>query len=296
MSSGLGLHAAHRDGIRRVFSTLGVLVVVAGAVFGADVFGVRESVLGRATPSPRAVAVSPFVSVGGSRARTKSVLRSQPWWQGVSDLRGDSSTTKAAFQIDGGASQWRAKWSCLKGRLIVQVPAQAQPLVDSVCPGAGTAYATRTGPTGLQIAADGPWRLQVDQQVDVPLDEPPLPVMSATGTAVALAGTFNGIDQKGIGYAAVYRDHAGHYTLRLTNFYVSPNVDLEIRLSPLAAPHSTRQFLAAKSVLVAPLDVTAGSLNFKIPVTIDPTRYRSLVIWCPLVTSAYAAAPLTPSR
>ncbi len=120
--------------------------------------------------------------------------------------------------------------------------------------------------------------------------------MTAPGTAVVRAGTFNRIDQTGTGRVAVYRTAAGGYAMRLTDFYVTPNVDLEIRLSPLKAPHSTRQFLATRSVLVAPLDVTTGSLNFIVPRGVDPTLYRSVVIWCPLITSAYAAATLKPVR
>jgi hypothetical protein len=274
---------------------VGVLLVVAAAIFGADAFGVRESVLGRATPAPRPVAVSPFVSVGTRAARPQSVLRSQPWWQRVRDLSGAATTTTTALKIDAGASQWRGAWSCRTGRLAVQVSAPPHPLLDAACPGTGTAYATQTGNAELRISASGPWTLKVDQQVDVPLEEPPLPAMSAPGATVVRRGTFYRIDQTGTGRLMVYRLATGAYALRLGSFYVSPNIDLEIRLSPLAAPHSTHQFLSTSSVVAAPLPITAGSLNFIVPRGVNPTRYRSVVIWCPLITSAYAAASLTSS-
>jgi hypothetical protein len=146
----------------------------------------------------------------------------------------------------------------------------------------------------VQINAGGAWTLNVEQQVDVPLEAPPLPAMTAPGAVVAMTGTFNRIDQTGTGRVVVYRLAGGHYALRLANFYVTPNVDLELHLSPLPAPHSTRQYLSAPSALVAPLPITAGSLNFGVPAGVDPTHYRSLVIWCPLVNSAYAYAALTP--
>jgi hypothetical protein len=296
MVSSSGFTSARREGFRRVLSALGVLAVVAGALFGADVFGVRESVFGGATPVARPVAVSPFVSVGAGGARAKSVLRSQPWWQGVSELSGGAGTTTAAFKIESAASQWRAKWTCRAGHLVAQLPAQPRPLIDAACPGAGSAYGTRTGEAKLQIRAAGTWTLRVDQQVDVPLVQPPLPSMTAPGTVVVMRGTFNRIDQTGTGRIAVYRLAGGGYAVRLSNFYVTPNIDLQIRLSPLSEPRSTRQFLSEKSVLVAPLDITAGSMNFTVPPAIDPTRYRSVVIWCPLITSAYAEAPLTSAR
>jgi hypothetical protein len=96
----------------------------------------------------------------------------------------------------------------------------------------------------------------------------------------------------GTGTANVYRTADGTHLLRLDRFFVTANVDLELRLSPLEAPRSTEQYLSSPSVWVAPLDVTTGSLNFTLPADVDPSRYRSLVVWCPIINSAYAAATL----
>ena len=294
MSSGTSSRPGGRDGVRRALSILGVLVVAVAVVFGGDVFGVRESVLGTATPAPRPVAVSPFVSVNAHARPVSSVLRSQPWWQGVRDLSGAATAgTTADFSIGSGVSQWRAKWACRTGRLVAGLSGRSGALLDVACPGSGTAYVTRTGAMALRVSAGGPWTIRVDQEVDVPLVEAPLAAMSAPGSAAVSAGTFYGIDQKSIGRVVIYRLASGRYALRLSGFYVSPNVDLQIRFSPLSAPHSTHQFLASRSVVVAPLNVTAGSLNFLVPRGEDPTAYRSVVIWCPLITSAYAAASLT---
>ena len=116
--------------------------------------------------------------------------------------------------------------------------------------------------------------------------------MTAPGTVALSRGGFYRIDQVGSGGVTVYRLAEGTHALRLDNFYATPNVDLEIRLSPLPAPQTTDQFLSAPSALVARLDVTAGSMNFVVPKDIDPRQYRSVVIWCPPVNSAYAAASL----
>jgi hypothetical protein len=296
MDGGEGLEAGPRDQVRRALSVLGVVVVAAAALFAADVFGVRESILGSATPAPRAVAVSPFVTVNGHSSQpAKSVLRSQPWWQGVRDLSGAATTgTPVALTIGSSVSQWRAKWTCQTGRLTVALSGQSHPLIDAACPGAGTAYVTRTGAMNLRVSAGAQWTLHVAQEVDVPLVEAPLPAMSAPGASAVEAGKFYGIDQKSIGRVVIYRLASGRYALRLSNFYVSPNVDLQIRFDPLRAPHSTHQYLSTRSALVAPLNVTAGSLNFLVPPRLDPTRYQSVVIWCPLIVSAYAAASLTP--
>lgn len=231
---------------------------------------------------------------GSTVTPEQTVLRSQPWWQGVSTLHGVGNTTLPPVNIADGAVQWRLRWSCQTGRLLVQVPDRPRPLVDAACPGSDTSYATRTGPTTLEVKAEGQWQLQVDQQVDVPLEEPPLPAMTAPGTVAVAADSFYRIDQVGTGRLTLYRLANGTYALRFDNFFVTANSDLELRLSPLVAPRTTEQFLSAPSVRVAPLDVTAGAMNFALPKEVDPAKYRSLVIWCERLRTAYAAASLTP--
>ncbi len=277
---------------RRGLGTFGIVAICASAVVGANLFGLRDDLLGAATPTPKPVAVSPFASIRSTGKRRDTVLRSQPWWQGVDKLQGGNGTSTPSFTIDGSAAQWRASWSCQRGRIIVRVVGRTGPLVDAACPGTGTGFATRTGNTNLSVTAGGAWKLQVDQQVDVPLVERPLPAMTAPGAATVFTGAFYRIDQAGIGRLSIYRLPTGKYALRLASFYVTPNVDLQIRLSPLASPRTTRQFLSAASALVARLDITAGSLNFIVPSAVNPMRYRSMVIWCPLINSAYAAASL----
>ena len=102
------------------------------------------------------------------------------------------------------------------------------------------------------------------------------------------------MDQSVEGPVTIYRLADGEHALRLDDFFVTPNIDLEIRLSPLEAPGTTEEFMRAPSTWVAPLDVTAGSMNFTVPPEAEPSEYRSVVIWCPLIDSAYAAATLVP--
>lgn len=222
-------------------------------------------------------------------------MRSNPWWQEVGTLHGVGTTTRAVA-IDGDAIQWRVKWGCESGRLVVEVSTDRRPLVDATCPGTDIGYATETGPISLEIKGDGPWQLQIEQQIDVPLEEPPLPAMIAPGTVRVATGSFYNIDQAGRGGVTIYRLADDGYALRLEDFFVTPNVDLEIRLSPLAAPQTTEEFLSAPSALVTVLDTTAGSMNFAVPGPVDPTQYRSVVVWCPPVLSAYAAASLAPPQ
>lgn len=274
--------------------TAGLVLVVITAIVGSNVNGIRDRLLGSVTPEPTTVVAA---RVAGAAATTTTMtaptrLRSQPWWQQVGTLQGDGSTVAAPLTIDAGAVQWRVRSTCESGRLLVQDPRRPRPLLDQACPGSAEGYATTTGPVRLDVTASGPWEAQVEQQVDVPLVEPPLASMTAPGAAAIATGKLYRIDQQATGTVTLYRQADGSHALRLDDFFVSPNSLLEVRLSPLPAPTTTEEFLREPSELVMALDVTTGSLNVVLPPTLDPAKFGSVVIWCPTVTSAYGAATL----
>ena len=164
------------------------------------------------------------------------------------------------------------------------------------CPGTETGYGVQTGSVALEVTASGPWQMQVDQQVDVPLTEPPLPSMTASGAVVVATGSLYRIDQVGTGTVKVYRLADGSHAVRLEDFFVTANSDLELQFSPLEAPRTTKQVTDnPRSPSIASLDVTTGSLNFAVPASVDPTQFRSFVIWCEVANSAYSAATLRPA-
>ncbi len=283
----------------RPSAVIGLVALTASAVFAGNPGGVRDRLLGSAIAAPAPIALSRNAAASSASfpvAPVTTVLRSQPWWQAVRTLSGMGPLTVPALTITGGALQWRAQWTCQSGRLAVSVPGRPHPLVDVACPGSGIGYATTTGATSVQVNADGPWRLQIDQQVDVPLEEAPLPTMTAPGASATATGAFYRVDQVSTGTVTIYRLPDATSALRLDGFYVTPNTDLEVRLSPMPAPHSTDEFTTAPSVLVANLDVTAGSLNFAVPPGVNPAQYRSVVLWCDRLQSVYAAASLVPPR
>ena len=276
----------------RIATAAGLLVLVASFVVAADLFGARSALFGSATAPPRASAFSRIASAPAKAP--DSVLRSQPWWQHVGRYSGAGASAPGLFAIGDGAIQWRVTWSCEGGRFVVRSPGEPRPLIDEPCGERRTKELTKRPRGPLQVIADGRWSARVQQQVDVPLVEPPLPAMRAPGARVIASGDFYRMDQVGRGRVIVYRLPNGRYALRLRNFYVTANIDLEIRLHPMRRPRTTRDYLSAPARLAAPLDVTTGSMNFVVPRGVDPRRYRSVVIWCPLITSAYAAATLQP--
>lgn len=282
---------------RRLLGSAGLAAVVASALLGSNMFAVRDRLLGSATPLPAPAASSREAgATSATTAPAPTRLRSQPWWQEVTTLVGMGAMTAPAFTIGEGAIQWRVRWTCSSGHLVVQAPPRPKPLVDAACGGGEDGFSTSIGQVRMKVSAEGAWKLQVEQQVDVPLAEPPLASMTAPGAGAVARGGFYRIDQSTTGTVTVYRQADGSHALRLDDFFVSPNSDLEVRLSPLKAPHSSGEYSAAPSELVAKLDVTTGSLNFSIPATIDPGAYSSVVIWCRAVNSAYGAATLAPAE
>jgi hypothetical protein len=279
---------------------VGLLVVLVTAVIGSNVFAVRDHLFGTATPkaAPPAVGrVQGAAPAPNTLPVAPTSLRSQPWWQDVTTLDGVGTASPAAFNIASGAIQFRVTWTCDTGHLQVRSAAKpAKPIVDGACPGGAAGYSDQTGTTALQVMADGPWHLTIAQQIDSPLVEPPLPGMTAPGASAISSGTFYNIDKTATGKVTVYRQADGSYAVRLDDFFVSPTSDLELRFSSLDAPHSSPEVENAASGLVSVMDVTAGSLNYTVPSGIDPATYRSVVIWCRPISSAYGAAILGAAR
>lgn len=284
---------------RNAAAVVGLLALIASALIGGNALGLRERLLGSETPVARPAAGSRASGGAGeapaaATAPSSTVLRSQPWWQGVTTAEGSGSMSSPGFSIGADAIQWRVESTCQTGRLLARVPGVARPVLDVACPASATGYSTRKGSVSLEVTADGPWQIRVDQQVDVPLVEPPLPAMTAPGAVTVATGSVYRVDQVGMGTATVYRLPDASYALRLEDFFVTPNTDLELQLSPLEAPRTTEEVTDARSGTIASLDVTAGAMNFRVPPGLDPTQYKSLVIWCELTRNAYAAVSLKP--
>lgn len=277
----------------RLLTAVALGALVASALVGGNAFDSRHRLFGLRPSGAVASSRTIFHGLGPAAPGQVTTSRSQPWWQDMALLEGAAGTRTAALSISSEALQWRVQWSCAgEGRLQMRATSSRRPLIDAVCPTSGVSSATSTGAIKAKVRADGPWTMQFAQQVDVPLDEPRSPAMGDTGATVTARGEFAGVDQAGAGSIDVYRLVDGTFALRLESFFVTPNSDLEIRLSPLASIRSTEEFTAAPSVRIAPLDITAGSLNVVVPAAVSPGDFASVVIWCERLHSAYAVAPL----
>jgi hypothetical protein len=248
------------------------------------------------------------VAAGGDRTQADGAKgdhaaekgrKSLPYWIPVTTLRGTGEATTDSFTIDATALQWRLRWRCETTPFTVvgvdvKGKASKRKLANALlCPEEAEGFSGDKGRQALKVTTPGAWTLVVEEQVDRPLVEPPTPAMSAA--TVMGTGEVYGVDRQGEGKATVYRLADGTWKLRLDDFFVTMNSDLELRLSPLAQPRSTDDIARAPFVAVAPLKATVGSMNYDLPADFDPARHRSIVIWCEATRNAYAALSLSSS-
>ncbi len=242
--------------------------------------------------APRIDAFSPIEQRVGPR---NGPPRAAPRWVRVTRLAGRGPASERV-SIAGGAIQWRARWRCRSGSFrLFSAPGSAgrRPLDKGRCPGRGEAQSIGTGSVRLSVEASGPWQLQVDQQVDTPIAERPLPAMRSPAARLQARGAFYGIERRAKGEAQLHRLPGGRLALRLDGFETSPNVDLFVWTSPVARPRTSRQAFRAPHSTVAELKSTAGSQNYLLPRGTSAREIRSVIIWCEPVQIAYAAAALT---
>ena len=225
---------------------------------------------------------------------TKTRDRAAPRWEPVATLAG-ASTDAESFEIDKRAIQWRARWRCSEGKLNLTVsprPRSSPARSGARCPDRGEASWIQSGRQRMTVEGGGRWRVVVEQQVDTPLREPPLPAMRADSARVLARGSFYRVERRGRGRAALYRLPNGRHALRFEGFNTSSNTDLFVWLSEARRPKTTKASVRAPHKEFALLKSTLGDQNYLLPRGLDPARYRSVVIWCEPVSIVYTAAAL----
>ena len=240
-----------------------------------------------------ATARDPFTAVSRQPSLTRTARRAAPRWERVTRLSGTSPASRPV-SIASGAIQWRARWRCSRGeiRLAVEPRPRSEPeRAGGRCPGSGDTPWVQTGDQRLRVEASGRWSVVVEQQVDTPIDEPPLAAMNAAGARLLAGGDFYSVERRGRGRARLYRLADGRGALRLDPFATSANTDLFVWLSTARSPKTTKQIVEARRVgrLIA-LKSTIGPQNYLLPARLDPRDIRSVAIWCAPIQIVYTAA------
>ena len=123
---------------------------------------------------------------------------------------------------------------------------------------------------------------------------PPSPSSIPASTAAAWtpdpprAGRFSGTDDFhfGRGKATLREVEPGRWVVRLEDFAVRNGPDLYVVLSPDPAGYTDA------AIEVGRLKATDGSFNMRVPDGVDPSRVRSVLIWCKQFSHLFAVAPL----
>lgn len=236
-------------------------------------------------------AADPFTAVEqrAKSAEEAAKGRSAPRWEEVRTLDGKGAAERR-IRIDDGAVQWRARWRC-EGSTFA-LGAGEQRLGSGSCPGRKQVDGRGRGAIVLRVAAEGRWRVIVEQQVTTPLTEAPLPALAKKSTRVVRRGRFRAIERRGAGKAVVHRLASGRLVLRLSDFSTAANTDLAVWVSTVRAPRTTTAVLDGPHRKVADLKATLGDQNYVLPRDISLAGARSIVIWCEPVRIAYTAATL----
>jgi hypothetical protein len=108
----------------------------------------------------------------------------------------------------------------------------------------------------------------------------------AGGPVVIATGEFEGTDDFhfGRGTATVLEVAPGRYHLRLEDFSVRNGPDLYVYLSPDPDGYAT------DALEVGTLKATDGSFGYDLPPDVDPSRFRSAIIWCKQFSHLFATA------
>jgi hypothetical protein len=245
---------------------------------------------GDAGPEQAAPARDPFADIQREREARTEAPSAAPRWEALTTLRGEGDARRA-IEVHDRALQWRARWLCRHGALRVDAAASSGAparLVDGGCPGSGEATAVTNGRVDLAVRAAGPWELRLEQQVDTPLHEPPLPAM---GNRVA-RGAFYSLERRTRGRAELHAMPDGRLALRLGGFVTAASDDLYVWVSRARRPGTSRAALDSRHVDLWPLKATAGDHNYLLPRSLRREDVRSVVIWCEPIRIAYGAAAL----
>ncbi|MBI4278028.1 MAG: DM13 domain-containing protein [Armatimonadetes bacterium] len=118
--------------------------------------------------------------------------------------------------------------------------------------------------------------------------------MPAAAATVLVQGTFGAVDgvHKGEGTATLYRVGQDR-VLRFDPFKVTNGPDLYVYLSGHAAPRSREQLHEGGAFEVGRLKGNIGAQNYTLPADLDPSKFKSAVIYCRRFHVVFSTAELT---
>ena len=114
----------------------------------------------------------------------------------------------------------------------------------------------------------------------------------AAGPMTLATGRFQSLEHDTTGKATLIRLPDGSHVLRFENLDTSNGPDLRVYLSEIPAGDDLRSY-GERFVDLGALKGNIGNQNYRIPRSVDVSKYRSAVIWCRRFTVGFGVAPLT---
>lgn len=182
-----------------------------------------------------------------------------------------------ALVLGGPIAWYLASPVFLRTSLVEAAPTVAPPADPSTpAPSAATSDAPTAPPTAGPTASSGP----SSSPAPTPSATPFQPVTVATGA-------FTGTDDFhfGRGTASIIETAPGRFHLRLEDFSVRNGPDLFVYLSTDADGY------ADDAIELGRLKATDGSFGYDLPDGVDPSDFRSAIIWCKQFSHLFAVAP-----
>lgn len=167
------------------------------------------------------------------------------------------------------------------------------------------AEAPMTEPTAAPaVGAMGEEAMGAEAMGEEPMAEPaagamgeevmPEPTAAPAGPVALASGSFTQIDalHGASGIATIYRLPEGNLVLRLEDFDAQNGPDLRVGLSGHPMPRNNTELHEGGYVELAVLKANQGNQNYDLPANLDPSAFRSVVIYCKAFSVVFSTAEL----
>lgn len=172
-------------------------------------------------------------------------------------------------------------------------------LASPVLDGRGAFVALARADEDVPPPVPGPLRpLPATTETGVPSRRPPTPrreTVAPPRVVRAFVGRLAPLGRGELARGDVRLDVATHQ-VRIENFSVTDGRALEVALVAADRVDTTAQVLAAKRVSLGPLKRIRAALTLRFPAELDPTVYRTLIVWSRRDRAPRAFARLLPER
>ena len=114
----------------------------------------------------------------------------------------------------------------------------------------------------------------------------------STGPVVVSRGSLDSLEHATSGSALIVRLEDGSHVVRLEDLDTSNGPDLRVILSDRPVSDDWHGWTDGRHVDLGGLEGNVGSSNYEIPRDVDPSDFRTVVVWCRRFTVGFAVAPI----